>query len=109
MAEGLENSDVVTLAYTILSASTVAEVRAMELQSNVQTSGVVTAVLGRAIYFQDATAGIVAYTPTDSGTILPGHKIKVSGKLVEYSTLLEIEANHEDIEILGTEEVPQLS
>ncbi|SDN57105.1 endonuclease [Bacillus sp. OK048] len=103
---GLDNSDVVTLAYTIVSESTIAEVRAMALESTVQTSGVVTAVLGRAIYFQDATSSIVAYTPTDSTTIQPGHKIKVSGKLVEYSTLLEIEANHENIEIIGTEAVP---
>ncbi|OLS40007.1 endonuclease [Bacillus sp. MRMR6] len=103
---GLDNSDVSTFAYTVLKEKTIAEVRAMALQSNVQTSGVVTAVLGRAIYFQDATAGLVAYTPTDSSTIQPGHKIQVSGKLVEYSTLLEIEANHENIVILGTEAVP---
>ena len=104
--DGLDNSDVATFAYTLLQASTIAEVRAMALQSNVQTSGVVTAVLGRAIYFQDATAGIVAYTPTDSTTIKPGDKITVSGKLVEYSTLLEIEANHENIVVTGTEAVP---
>ncbi|MFZ7946324.1 chitobiase/beta-hexosaminidase C-terminal domain-containing protein [Neobacillus sp. 19] len=104
--DGLDNSDVATFAYTILQAQTIAEVRAMELQSNVQTSGVVTAVLGRAIYFQDATAGIVAYTPTDSTTINPGDKITVSGKLTEYSTLLEIEANHENIVKTGTEAIP---
>ena len=104
--DGLDNSDVATFAYTLLQASTIAEVRAMALQSNVQTSGVVTAVLGRAIYFQDATAGIVAYTPTDSTTINPGDKITVSGKLTEYSTLLEIEANHENIVKTGTEAVP---
>jgi hypothetical protein len=103
---GLENSEVTTFAYTLLQENTIAEVRAMALQSNVQTSGVVTAVLGRAIYFQDATAGIVAYTPTDSTTIQPGNKITVSGKLTEYSTLLEIEANHENIVVTGTEAVP---
>ncbi|WP_066363302.1 endonuclease [Neobacillus drentensis] len=102
----LENSDVSTFAYTVLQASTIAEVRAAALQSNVQTSGVVTAVLGRAIYFQDETAGIVAYTPTDSTTILPGDKITVSGKLTEYSTLLEIEANHENIIVTGKDAVP---
>jgi uncharacterized protein len=102
----LENSDVATFAYTILTESTIEQVRAMALQTPVQTTGVVTAVLGRAIYFQDATAGIVAYTPTDSTTILPGHKIRVSGKLVEYSSLLEIEANHEQIEVIGMESVP---
>ncbi|WP_312469698.1 endonuclease [Neobacillus sp.] len=103
---GLDNSDIATFAYTILQESTIAEVRDMALQSNVQTSGVVTAVLGRAIYFQDATAGIVAYTPTDSTTIQPGNKITVSGKLTEYSTLLEIEANHENIVVTGTGAVP---
>ncbi|MBT2734475.1 endonuclease [Bacillus sp. ISL-7] len=102
----LENSDVATFAYTVLQASTIAEVRTAALQSNVQTSGVVTAVLGRAIYFQDATAGIVAYTPTNSTTILPGDKITVSGKLTEFSTLLEIEANHENIIVTGKEAVP---
>jgi uncharacterized protein len=103
---GLDNSDVSTFAYTVLKESTISEVRAMALQSNVQTSGVVTAVLGRAIYFQDETAGLVAYTPSDSSTVQPGHRISVSGKLVEYATLLEIEANHENIIILGTEAVP---
>ncbi len=103
---GLDNSDLSTFAYTILQANTIAEVRAMALQSNVQTSGVVTAVLGRAIYFQDTTAGLVAYTPTDSTTIQPGDKITVSGKLTEYSTLLEIEANHENIVVTGKEAVP---
>ncbi|MEH7156087.1 chitobiase/beta-hexosaminidase C-terminal domain-containing protein [Neobacillus drentensis] len=102
----LENSDVSTFAYTVVQASTIAEVRAAALQSNVQASGVVTAVLGRAIYFQDATAGIVAYTPTDSTVIQPGDKITVSGKLTEYSTLLEIEANHENIIVTGQEAVP---
>jgi uncharacterized protein len=103
---GLDNSDVATFAYTLLQANTIAAVRAMPLQSNVQTSGVVTAVLGRAIYFQDATAGLVAYTPTDSTTIFPGDNITVSGKLVEYSTLLEIEANHENIIVNGQGAVP---
>lgn len=103
---GLDNSDMVTFPYTLLKANSIAEIRTMALQSNVQTSGVVTAVLGRAIYFQDATAGIVAYTPTDSTTIKTGDKITVSGKLVEYSTLLEIEADHANIVVTGNEAVP---
>jgi uncharacterized protein len=103
---GLENSDVATFAYTILSESTIAQVRGMTLKSNVQTTGVVTAVIGRTIYIQDATSSIVVYTPTDSGVVLPGHHIRVKGELTEYSTLLEINVNHEDIEILGTVAVP---
>jgi uncharacterized protein len=102
----LENSDVSTFAYTLLQGSTIAEVRAMELKSNVQTTGVVTAVIGRTIYIQDATSSIVVYTPTDNGVVLPGHEIRVTGELTEYSTLLEINVNNEDIEILGTVEVP---
>jgi uncharacterized protein len=102
----LENSDVSEFVYSILQKSTIAEVRAMALQSNVQTSGVVTAVLGRAIYFQDATAAIVAYTPTDSTTIFPGDQITVTGQLTEYSSLLEINVEHKDIIKTGTIEVP---
>ncbi|CAG9606607.1 endonuclease [Pseudoneobacillus rhizosphaerae] len=105
VAPNLSNSEVVTLPYTLLTEKTVAEVRAMTIDSNVQTSGIVTAVLGRAIYFQDATAGLVAYTPTNS-TIEPGSIITVKGKLIEYSGLLEIEAPHENITVTGTAPIP---
>jgi uncharacterized protein len=103
---GLDNSNVATFAYTILTESTVAQVRAMKIDSNVQTSGIVTAVLGRAIYFQDATAGLVAYTPTDSTEVVPGSVITVKGKLIEYSGLLEIDAPHENIKVTGTASIP---
>jgi uncharacterized protein len=103
---GLDNSNVATFAYTILTESTVAQVRAMKIDSNVQTSGIVTAVLGRAIYFQDATAGLVAYTPTDSTEVVPGSVITVKGKLIEYSGLLEIDAPHENIKVTGTAAIP---
>lgn len=103
---GLANSAVAEFAYTILADKTIAEVRGMALQSNVQTTGVVTAVIGRTIFIQDATAGIVVYTPTDSTTVFPGHRIKVTGSLTEYSSLMEINVEHSDIEILGIEAVP---
>jgi uncharacterized protein len=102
---GLANSTVATFTYTLLVEKTVAEVRAMSIDSNVQTSGIVTAVLGRAIYFQDATAGLVAYTPTNS-TIEPGSVITVKGKLIEFSGLLEIDAPHENITVTGTAQIP---
>jgi uncharacterized protein len=103
---GLDNSAVATFTYTLLAEKTVAQVRAMPLESNVQTSGIVTAVLGRAIYFQDATAGLVAYTPPTSTTVQPGDVISVKGKLVEFSGLLEIEATHENIVVTGTAPIP---
>jgi uncharacterized protein len=103
---GLENSEVATFTYSILTESTIAQVREMALKTNVQTTGVVTAVIGRTIFIQDATSGIVVYTPTDSGVVLPGHEIRVKGQLTEYSSLLEINVNHEDIEILRTVAVP---
>jgi predicted extracellular nuclease/endonuclease I len=105
VAPNLTNSDIVTLSYTLLTEKTVAEVRLMPIDSNVQTSGIVTAVLGRAIYFQDATAGLVAYTPTNS-TIEPGSVISVKGKLIEFSGLLEIDAPHENITVTGTAPIP---
>jgi uncharacterized protein len=103
---GLANSAVATFTYTLLAGMTVAEVRATTIGSNVQTSGIVTAVLGRAIYFQDDTAGLVAYTPPTSTTVLPGDVITVKGKLVEFSGLLEIEATHENIIVTGTAPIP---
>ena len=61
VANGLDNSDISTFEYTVITSQTIAEVRTMPTGSSVQTTGIVTAVLGSAIYIQDETAGIVLY------------------------------------------------
>ena len=63
VANGLENSDISTFEYKMLTSKTIAEVRALPTGSTTQTSGIVTAVFPGAtnttVYIQDATAGIV--------------------------------------------------
>jgi uncharacterized protein len=100
-AEGLENSDIATFDYTILSLKTIAEVRALPLDSEVITKGTITYIAGRTVYFQDATAGIVLFS---SGNVpyQVGDVISVKGTLTDYNSLLEIEANLADVKKVST-------
>lgn len=57
----------------------------------VQIKGTITAVIGQTVHIQDETAGLVLYgtlpfTPT------VGQHVEVSGNLIEYRNLLELEA-----------------
>lgn len=73
-------------------APTVAEVRASSLNSTVTATGVVTtgSSIGNQIrYFQDATAGLVAYGGNYANVNI-GDSITVTGPLVEFSGLMEI-------------------
>jgi uncharacterized protein len=100
-AEGLEASDIATFDYTVLTLKTIAEVRALPLDSEVITKGTITYIAGRTVYFQDSSAGIVLYA---SGN-LPyqvGDVISVKGKLTDYNSLLEIEANLADVRKVST-------
>ncbi|WP_080843911.1 chitobiase/beta-hexosaminidase C-terminal domain-containing protein [Cytobacillus gottheilii] len=102
--EGLENSSISSFTYSILEGQTIADVRALPLDSMALTTGTVTAVLGSATYIQDETAGIVLYGPRLD--VQPGDVVRASGKLVEYSTLLELDVNAEDVEVISQAEVP---
>ena len=76
--DGLDNSEVSTFTYTILTENTIAEVRNLEIGSNVMTTGVVTAVIGATTFIQDEAAGIVLYgfdlnvEPGDQSTCIRG-------------------------------------
>ena len=87
VADSLENSDISTFEYTILTSKTIAEVRALPTGSTVQTSGIVTAVFPSAtnttVYIQDETAGIVLYGPNLGLEV--GDEVKVKGSLTEFS------------------------
>lgn len=102
-ADGLEASDVITISYTVLQQKTIAEVRAMKTGDYALTTGVVTAVLGKNIYIQDETAGIVLYGTLN---VQPGDEVEASGKVTEFNTLLEIEVIQENVKVLGQKEVP---
>lgn len=111
VANGLVNSDISTLAYTILSSKTIAEVRALPINATAQTSGIVTAVFAGAtnttVYIQDATAGIVLYGPNLALEV--GDEVKVNGSLTEYQSLLELNVTKDDITVVGKQDVPTAS
>ena len=111
VADGLENSDISTFEYKILTSKTIAEVRALPTGSTAQTSGIVTAVFPSAtnttVYIQDETAGIVLYGPNLAVEV--GDEVKVNGSLAEYQSLLELNVTNNDITVLGKKEVPASS
>lgn len=85
--------------------STISEVRALPKGSTVTTIGTVTAVMGATTFIQDENAGIVLY-----GTNLnlaPGDKVRATGELTEYRSLLEINVTADTVEILETTTVPE--
>ncbi|PWW29388.1 hypothetical protein DFO73_10418 [Cytobacillus oceanisediminis] len=104
---GLDNSEISTFEYSIAQEQTIAELRALPLphEGTVLTKGVVTAVLGSSTYIQDETAGIVLYGPRLN--VQPGDVVRASGKLTEYATLLEIEVQAEDVNVIETADIPE--
>lgn len=105
VANGLEKSEVQTFAYTVLQEQSIADVRKQAVGTQVRTTGIVTAVLKNTVYIQDETAGIVLY---GSGlNVQRGDKVRVKGTLAEYRTLLEINVQASDVEVIGSETVPR--
>ncbi len=103
--EGLDDSDILSLTYTILSADDVTGI-ADARKGNAGTSsnpgdtfvvsGVVTYVSGSNFYIQDDTAGIVLYDNTLN--LKRGQEVAVSGGLAAYNGLLELVK----VSVLGT-------
>ncbi|MEI6683931.1 MAG: phospholipase D-like domain-containing protein [Bacteroidota bacterium] len=73
------------------SQATIAAARAMPLGSTITVHGIVTngPELGTIRYFQDATAGIAAYSSTISG-LSRGDSIVLTGVTTNYNQLMEI-------------------
>ncbi|WP_232722318.1 DUF6359 domain-containing protein [Geobacillus sp. Manikaran-105] len=105
VANGLEKSEVQTFVYKVLQEQSIADVRKQAVGTQVRTTGIVTAVLKNTVYIQDETAGIVLY---GSGlNVQRGDKVRVKGTLAEYRTLLEINVQASDVQVIGSETVPQ--
>ncbi len=83
----------------------IADVRALPLGSTVATIGTVTAVMGATTYIQDENSGIVLYG-YDLGVEL-GDKVRATGELTEYNSLLEINVTPESVEVLEKSTVPE--
>ena len=89
---GEDFSSVATATYTIVTPTTIAEVRAQTIGDVVFTTGVVTSVTGngtKTVYMQDNTAGIVVYGALTT-TVAKGDEIRVQGELTSHHGLLEI-------------------
>ena len=69
--------------------ATVAEVKAMEDNTETQVSGVVTFINGKNVYIQDATGGMLLYMAADP-TFAVGKKVIVKGTKVMYGGAPEV-------------------
>ena len=82
------------LLFSITStAQTIAEARAMGVGATVTVNGIVTngEELGDIRYLEDATAGIGIYDPVIMNGVERGDSITVTGELIDYNGLLEIQ------------------
>ncbi|WP_227394817.1 chitobiase/beta-hexosaminidase C-terminal domain-containing protein [Jeotgalibacillus aurantiacus] len=106
-ADGLEDSDVRTYDYSVISEQDISDVRMQPVGSLVSTSGVASAVFFQGgannVYIQENGAGIVVRTTAD---VAPGDRISVFGTLGDFNGLAQIEADASNVEVLGQEEVP---
>ncbi|MEN9839781.1 MAG: hypothetical protein RL177_1260, partial [Bacteroidota bacterium] len=104
---------------TLVDMLPIADARALPLGSVVTVEGVVTRVKGNFLYFQDATAGLTLrqtsgalFDAMAAGTIVPGTRLKVTGKTSEFRFLRQINQPSSTVndlasfEIMGTSPVP---
>ena len=81
------------LCVTTVQAQNIATARTQTIGSTVTISGIITNgdELGPIRYIEDATAAIAAYDPTNLVGTLRGDSITVTGELIDYNGLLEIQ------------------
>lgn len=94
-----------------VEAQNIATARAQALGSTVTVSGIVTNgdELGPIRYLEDASAGIAAYEPSMMAGVLRGDSITVTGVLVDYNGLLEIQpVNSFNVHGAGYSVTPQV-
>jgi phosphatidylserine/phosphatidylglycerophosphate/cardiolipin synthase-like enzyme len=81
------------LSTSFLYAQDIANARTQAIGASVTISGIVTNgdELGPVRYIEDATAGIAVYDPTNLTGVDRGDSITVTGNLIDYNGLLEIQ------------------
>ncbi|AJD92762.1 hypothetical protein JMA_34450 [Jeotgalibacillus malaysiensis] len=106
-ADGLDDSDVRTYEYSVVTEESIADVRNQEVGSIVSTTGTVSAVFNQGgannIYMQNAGTGIVVRSTAD---VAPGDIISVYGELQDYNGLAQIAAEADSVVVTGQEEPP---
>ncbi len=92
--EGMNDSDIAEITYTIIEPMTIAAARALENNQYALVQGIVTFIDGRNIYVQDATAGIDLYLNSNTvpSTLAMGDMVKGYGKKTVYNGLTELTA-----------------
>ena len=99
------------LSYTAFSQANIAAARAMGVGSTVTITGIVTNgdELGPIRYIEDATAGMALYDPAVLGAVVRGEEVTVTGVLVNYNGLMEMQpVNSVTTNSAGNSVVPQV-
>ncbi|MBC8510142.1 MAG: T9SS type A sorting domain-containing protein [Cryomorphaceae bacterium] len=101
----------VLLSIVGFAQTDIATARAQGIGATVTITGVVTNgdELGPIRYIEDATAGMAIYDPTAMGAVVRGDEVTVTGVLVDYNGLLEMQpVNSNSINSSGNSIAPQL-
>lgn len=91
--EGLENSGLVSFAYTIKVSTalmTIAEAKAATAGTEISVQGIVVFIDGRNVYVQDATGAINLYFKSAPTDLSLGDEIKATGKRATYKGLEQL-------------------
>ena len=100
-----------TLLSIVGFAQDIATARAQGVGATVTITGVATNgdELGPIRYIEDATAGMAIYDPTAMGAVVRGDEVTVTGVLVDYNGLLEMQpVNSNSVNSSGNSIAPQL-
>ena len=100
-----------TLLSIVGFAQDIATARAQGIGTTVTITGIVTNgdELGPIRYIEDATAGMAIYDPGAMGAVVRGDEVTVTGVLVDYNGLLEMQpVNSNSINSSGNSIAPQL-
>ena len=89
---GMNNSNVATATYEIVTLQSIAEVRALSTGSTASVQGIVTRIDGRNVFIQDETAAIDLYLNygTVPSSLAIGDKVNATGTIAEFRGLLEL-------------------
>ena len=92
--EGMNDSDIASVTYTIIEPMTIAAARAIEANQYALVQGIVTFIDGRNVYVQDETAGIDLYLNSNTvpSTLALGDMVLGYGKKTVFNGLVELTA-----------------
>ncbi len=102
VVDGLENSDVATFEYKILSEKSIAEARVLPTGTLTEISGTVTAIFTAGlnnVYIQDETAGIIVRGSALDSKVAIGDKIHAIGEMSDYYGMQQLLVSASDVTV----------